>query len=110
MAQLQPNPQVHQMLNEMSLTLYPAHKGGITAWQNPQVAHKEVTKITDLLGQLNHEIRRVEYGSLDSTPCQKALCKMAVLVVQCKFLLKKLGLGKMQDPIVFPADYQTWIV
>ena len=110
MAQLQPNPQVHQMLNEMSLTLYPAHTGGINAWQNLQLAHKEVMSITKLLGQLNHEIKRVEHGSLDSTPCQKVLCKMAVLVVRRKFLLKKLGLGTTKDPIVFPPDFKTWIV
>ena len=76
---------------------------------NVQVAHEEIQKITNTLGELNHGVKRNDFGYIESNQRFKVLCKMAVLVVRHKVLVSGLGLGAVQD-LVFPPDFKHWII
>ena len=59
MAQAQPNPQVNAMCATIAAKLYPL---GINAMPNVQAAHEEVKQITNTLGELNHGVKRNDFG------------------------------------------------
>ena len=105
MAQAQPNPQVNAMCANIAAKLYPL---GINAVPNVQVAYEEVYQITNILGELNHGVKRNDFGFPGSAQGFCILCKMAVLFVRRKVLIARLGLGAVQDP-VFPPDFKHWI-
>ena len=105
MAQAQPNPQVNAMCANIAAQLYPL---GIQAMPNVQAAHEEIQKITTTLGDLNHGVKRNDFGFPGSAQRFRVLCKMAVLFVRRKVLISGLGLSAVQDP-VFPPDFKHWI-
>ena len=105
MAQAQPNPQVNAMCANIAARLYPL---GIQAMANVQAAHDEIKQITTTLGELNHGVKRNDFGFPGSAQRFCVLCKMAVLFVKHKVLISGLGLGEVQDP-VFPPDFKHWI-
>ena len=105
MAQAQPNPQVNAMCANIATKMYPL---GIQAMRNVQVAHEEIQQITNTLGELNHGVKRNDFGFPGSAQRFRILCKMAVLFVRRKVLISGLGLGVVQDP-VFPPDFKHWI-
>ena len=105
MAQAQPNPQVNAMCANIAANLYPL---GINAMPNVQAAHEEVKQITNTLGELNHGVKRNDFGFLGSAQRFCTLCKMAVLFVRRKVLISGLGLGVVQDPVFLP-DFKHWI-
>ena len=59
MVQAQPNPQVNAMCANIAARMYPL---GIQAMPNVQVAHEEIQKITATLGDLNHGVKRNDFG------------------------------------------------
>ena len=105
MAQAQPNPQVNAMCANIAVKLYPL---GIQVMPNVQLAHEEVQQITNTLGELNHGVKRNDFGFPGSAQRFCILYKMAVLFVRRKVLISGLGLGAVQDP-VFPPDFKHWI-
>ena len=76
---------------------------------NVLTAHEEIQKITTTLGDLNHGVKRNDFGYIGSNQRFRVLCRMPVLVVRCKVLVSRLGLGAVQDP-VFPPDFKHWII
>ena len=105
MAQAQPNPQVNAMCANIAARLYPL---GIQVMPNVQAAHEKIQQITTTLGDLNHGVKRNDFGFPGSAQRFCVLCKMAVLFVRHKVLISGLGLGAVQDP-VFPNDFKHWI-
>ena len=105
MAQAQPNPQVNAMCANIAAQLYPL---GIQVMPNVQVAHEEIQKITTTLGDLNHGVKRNDFGFPGSAQRFRVLCKMAVLFVRRKVLISGLGLSAVQDPVFLP-DFKHWI-
>ena len=59
MAQAQPNPQVNAMCANIVARMYPL---GIQSMPNMQVAHEEIQQITTTLGDLNHGVKRNDFG------------------------------------------------
>ena len=59
MAQAQPNPQVNAMCANIAARLYPL---GIQMMPNVQAAHEEIQQITTTLGDLNHGVKRNDFG------------------------------------------------
>ena len=59
MAQAQPNPQVNAMCANIAARLYPL---GIQTMPNVQAAHEEIQQITTTLGNLNHGVKRNDFG------------------------------------------------
>ena len=76
---------------------------------NVQAAHEEIQKITTTVGDLNHGVKRNDFGYIGSNQRFQVLSRMAVLVVRPKVLVSGLGLGAVQDP-VFPPDFKHWII
>ena len=105
MAQVQPNLQVNAMCTNIAAKLYPL---GIQMMPNVQAAHEEIQHITTTLGDLNHGVKRNDFGFPGSAQRFQVLCKMAVLFVRHKVLISGLGLGAVQD-LVFPPDFKRWI-
>ena len=101
-----PNPQVNAMYMAITARLYPL---GIQVMPNVLTAHEEIQKITTTLGDLNHGVKRNDFGNIGSNQRFRVLCGMPVLVVRCKVLVSGLGLGAVQDP-VFPPDFKHWII
>ena len=93
------------MCANIAAQLYPL---GIQAMPNMQAAHEEIQKITTNLGDLNHGVKRNNFGFPGSAQRFRILCKMAVLFVMRKVLISGLGLSVVQDP-VFPPDFKHWI-
>ena len=109
MAQAPPlNPQVRSnaMCNNLVAKMYPL---GIRIMPNVQAAHEEIQKIMTTLGNLNHGVRRTDFGYIGSNKRFRVLCRMDVLVVRCKVLVSDLGLGAVQDPVFLP-DFKHWII
>ena len=102
MAHTQPNPQVNAMCANIAASLYPL---GIQMLPNMQAAHEEIQQITATLGELNHGVKRNDFGFPGSNRRFCVLCRMAVLFVRHKVLISGLGLGAVQDP-VFPPDFK----
>ena len=94
------------MCTAIAAKLYPL---GIQAMPNVQAAHEEIQKITTTLGDLNHGVRRNNFGYVGSNQRFRVLCRMVVLVVRRKVLVFGLGIGAVQDP-VFPPDFKHWII
>ena len=105
MAQAQPNPQVNAMCANIAAKLYPLE---IQVMPNVQAAHEEIQQITTTLGELNHGVKRNDFGFPGSAQRFRVLCKMAVLFIRHKVLISGLGQGAAQDP-VFPPDFKHWI-
>ena len=93
------------MCAQIAAQMYPL---GIQAMPNVQVAHEEIQKITSTLGDLNHGVKRNDFGFPGSAQRFPVLCKMALLFVRRKVLLSGLGLGAVQDPVFLP-DFKHWI-
>ena len=105
MAQAQPSPQVNAMCANIAARMYPL---GIQSMPNVQAAHEEIQKITTTLGDLNHGVKKNNFGFPGSHQRFQVLCKIAVLIVRCKVLVSELGLSAVQD-LVFPPDFKHWI-
>ena len=101
-----PNPQVNAMCSTIVAKMY---RLGIRTMPNVQAAHEEIQKLTTSLGDLNHGVRRNDFGYIGSNQRFPVLCKMAVLVVRHKVLVSGLGLGTVQDPVFLP-DLKYWII
>ena len=104
MAQVQPNPQVNAICAQIAAQMYPL---GIQVMPNVQAAHEEIQKITATLGDLNHGVKRNDFGFPGSAQRFQVLCRMAVLFVRHKVLISGRGLGAVQD-LVFPPDFKHW--
>ena len=59
MDQAQPNPQVNDMCANIAARMYPL---GIQLMPNVQAAHEEIQKIMTTLGDLNHGVKRNDFG------------------------------------------------
>ena len=59
MAQAQPNPQVNAMYANIAAKLYPL---GIQSMPIVQAVHEEIQQITNTLGELNHGVKRNDFG------------------------------------------------
>ena len=59
MAQAQPNPQVNAMCANIAARLYSL---GIQTMPNVQAADEEIQQITTTLGDLNHGVKRNDFG------------------------------------------------
>ena len=105
MAHAQPNPQVNAMCASIAASLYPL---GIQVMPSVQVAHEAIQQITNTLGELNHGVKRNDFGFPGSNRRFCVLCRMAVLFIRRKVLISGLGLGAVQD-LVFPPDFKHWI-
>ena len=109
MGQAQPqNPQVNIMCTAIAARLYPL---GIQMMPSVQAAHEEIQKITSPLGDLNHGVKRNDFGYIGSNQRFRVLCRMAVLVIRFKVLVW-FGLvlvSAVQDPVFLP-DLKHWII
>ena len=82
MAQAQPNPQVNAMCANIAAKLYPL---GIQMMPNKQAAHEEIQQITTTLGNLNHGVKRNNFGFPGSAQRFQVLCKMADCLSGARF-------------------------
>ena len=72
MAQAHPQtPQVIAMCATLAAKLYPL---GIQMMPNVQAAHEESQKITSTLGDLNHGVKRNDFGYIGSNQRFRVLC------------------------------------
>ena len=90
MAQAQPNPQVNAMCANIAAKLYPL---GIQAMPNVQVAHEEIQKITNTLGELNHGVKRNDFGFPGSAQRFRILVQNGCPVCQAQGFNFRLGPG-----------------
>ena len=67
------------MCANIAAKLYPL---GIQTMPNVQVAHQEIQQIMTTLGDLNHGVKRNDFGFPGSVQRFRVLCKMAVLFVR----------------------------